>query len=349
MKRMIEIPSEYTIAKFNEFGYKVSHDRGSDIFKSCCPICREGKSWGRKKRCFYLVKEDLICCHNCGWSSKPYKWLKEVSGMSHQELLDEISKGDYEYQDVFKILEMSENTITPTDTLPKNCINLYDTIQVENYKENKIVRSILSYIKYRRLDTAINRPDSLYTSLEDFTHKHRLIIPFKDLRGDIVFYQSRKVFDWDNIGHYLSKKNGDKNLFGVDKISPNHDTVYVFEGPLDSFFVKNSLALGGITERSDHIMTFRQQKEIDSLRFYDVIYIMDSQWIDQTALKKSEILINSGKKVFIWPKNLGQRFKDFNQMCIELGRDEISHDFIKRNTREGIAGKVKMKLMKSTI
>lgn len=342
---MSEIPNEYTIAKFQELGYKTSFDKHSNVYKCCCPICREGKSWGKKKRCFYMVEKDLIFCHNCGWSSKPYRWIREVSGMSREEIYDEIKSGDYEYQDIFKILEDTP-IVGNNYSLPTDCINLFDPLQRAHYKGNAVVEGVYAYLTKRRLESAVNRPDALYVSLDDRIHKNRLIIPFKDAKGDIRFYQSRKVFEWDDIDHYISKKHGDKNLFGIDKISSEYDMIPIFEGPIDSFFVKNSLALGGITEKSDSIMTFAQQKEMDALSFYDHVYVLDSQWIDKTARDKTNILLNMGYKVFIWPEKLGKRFKDFNEMCIHLQLDEISHEFIKKHTHKGLAGVVKMKMIK---
>jgi hypothetical protein len=295
------------------------------------------------------VEDDIIFCHNCGWSSKPYKWIRELSGLTHKEIEDEIKSGDFDYQDLFKILEEKPQEVGKKHTLPINCINLFDPLQRAHHAGNKIVEGVYAYLSKRRLETAVNKPDALYVSLDDFIHKNRLVIPFKDSRGDIVFYQSRKVFDWDDIDHYISKKNGDKNLFGIDKISAEYDMIPIFEGPIDSFFVKNSLALGGITEKSDSIMTFAQQQEMDTLSFYDVVYVLDSQWIDKTARDKTAILLKMGHKVFIWPEKLGKRFKDFNEMCIHLQLNEITHDFIKKHTHKGLAGVVKIKMINGKI
>lgn len=345
---MLEIPTEYVIAKFQEYGYKVSHDKNSDVYNSCCPICREGKSWGRKKRCYYVTKEELIYCHNCGWSSRPYNWIKEVSGMDFQEIKKEIQEGDFECVDIFRILEEdAEKKSKPS--LPEESINLFDPVQIDNFKDNKIVFTVWEYLKSRRLNTAINRPDAFYTSLKDFTHKNRLIIPFKNVDGKIVFYQSRKVFEWDHIDSYMSKKDGDKILFNIDKVSPEHDTIYIFEGPLDACFVRNSVALGGITKNSSTIFTFQQQKDLENLKFYERIFVMDSQWQDKTAREKTNILIEEGHRVFIWPEKLGKKFKDFNQMCIALEKDEITHKFIKNNSHSGFVAKIKVKLLESKL
>jgi hypothetical protein len=340
------LPRDYTISKFYEFGYKVSHQRGTDTYNGCCPICREGKSWGRKKRAFYVPDQELIYCHNCGWSSKPYKWIREVSGMSDKQVWEEVEKGDFGVIDVLN-LDDGVKTERKIPSLPEDSINLFDPIQVSHYKDNDVVQKMMSYIKYRRLDTAINRPDAFYVSLKDFTHKNRLIIPFKDDNGKIIFYQSRKVVDWDDKDGYISKIGGDKSLCGMDKIDPSMDSVFLFEGPLDSFFIKNGLGLGGINKGSG--FTHVQEEQLKELELFEKIWFLDSQWIDKTSRIKTEKLIDEGASIFFWPENYGKRFKDLNQMCMALKIDQISPKFVKENTSRGIAASVKLKMINGKI
>ena len=341
------IPEDYVIAKFYEFGYKVSHNKDADVYNSSCPICREGKSWGRKKRSFYLPKENLIYCHNCGWSSRPYRWIREVSGLSDEQLKSEISEGNYGVLDVLNLDDQCKE-IKKLPSLPEDSINLFDDIQINYYKDNKIVQRVVEYLRSRKLDTAKNRPDALYLSLKDSIHKNRLVIPFKDQNGKIVFYQSRKVFDWDSKDSYISKYGSDKSIYGLDKISMDFDTVFKFEGPIDSFFIRNGIAVGGINKGKTNF-TPLQTEQMESLKFLDQIWVLDSQWLDQTSREKTESLIEQNEKVFIWPENWGKRYKDFNAMCMALNLDEISPKFVKENTFKGINAEVRLKLLKSRI
>lgn len=304
----------------------------------------EGKSWGKKKRCFYIPQNDNIYCHNCGWSSKPYKWIREVSNASYDEIWSEVKSESYDFVETVNLEESTEIVNIPS--LPEDSINLFDPMQVKFYKNNKKVQYAVKYIKDRKLDVALNKPDAFYISLKDYTHKNRLIIPFKDDTGQIIFYQSRKLFESDDYGNYLSKVGGDKSLSGMDKISEKISDVFLFEGPLDSFFVKNGLGLGGIN-RGEYAYTPTQQAQIDSLSFFGKIWVLDSQWIDETAREKTETLIGMGEKVFIWPENLGKKFKDFNEMCLSLNITGVSPKFIQKNSCRGISATVKMKLIQT--
>jgi len=264
--------------------------------------------------------------------------------MTHKELMDEVSEGDYGYDEVIKTTN-EQQIVRKVSSLPEDSINLFDSLQVEHYKDNKIVQGALKYLKDRKLDTAINKPDAFYVSLKDRTHKNRLIIPFKDESGKIIHYQSRKVFEWDELGNYLSKEGSDKSLCGVDKVSMDCDTLFLFEGPIDSFFVQNGIGIAGINKGETMTLTPLQQEQLDSFKFFNIIWVLDSQWLDETAKKKTKFLIDGGQKVFLWPKKQGQAFKDFNHMCVVLNLDKVSPEFIKKNSSQGLAAITKYKLL----
>lgn len=336
----MKLPEDYTILKFYELGYRPIYNKFNNVYQCACPICREGKSLIKKRRCYYVPGNDNIYCHNCGWSSKPYKWIKEVSGVSDTEIINELK--DY-VPDVDKIVQEDVKPVN-TETLPRDCINLSDTSQLEYYKNNEVVRAVQGLIRSRRLDTAINRPDNLYVSLSDYVHKNRLVVPFINEHREIEFYQTRTVLSRDNKTKpkYLGKVNSEKTLFNIDKVTGDYDTVYIFEGPINAFFTKNSVAVAGITERG-RSFTQRQQQQLDTtLKFYDKVWILDSQWIDKASLIKSEALLQQGESVFIWPEKFGKRFKDFNDIAIACKVDEIGHDFCQKNTFKGLEGIVKL-------
>ena len=118
--------------------------------------------------------------------------------------------------------------------------------------------------------------------------------------------------------------------------------MYIFEGPIDAFFVRNSVAVAGITERGKSF-TKRQEEQMNTtLKWYDKVWILDSQWGDRASMIKSEALLKQGETVFIWPETLGKKYKDFNDLARAANKDEISWDWIQKNTFEGLEGIVKM-------
>ena len=335
---MIDLPRDYIVAKFYEFGRSPIYNKFNGNYQCSCPICMESP---KKKRCYYLPSTGIVYCHNCGSSMKAFKWIREVSGCTNQDIINEIK--DYT-PDIEDVLQDEVVVRINSETLPKDSINLSDKLQVDFYKNNEVMRSVQGLIKSRRLDTAVNRPDNLYLSLVDKVHKNRLVIPFINETETIEFYQTRTVLSRDNKvkPKYLGKVGTEKTLFNINKVNSDHDTVYIFEGPINAFFTKNSIAVAGITERGRSFTT-RQEQQLDStLRLYERVWILDSQWIDQASLVKSEALLQQGERVFIWPEKFGRRFKDFNDIAIACKVDEIGWDFCQKNTLHGLEGIVKL-------
>ena len=335
------LPEEFVILKFYALGYYPKYNKFTNTYQCSCPICREGKSLGKKRRCYYIPENDNIFCHNCGWSSKPLKWICEVSGESEASIIGELKKF---VPDVSAIVDRNFEAKPSLSSLPKDSINLNDSAQLSYYKNNDNVRAVELLMRTRRLDTACNRPDRLYISLVDIVHKNRLIIPFINEHNKIEFYQSRTVLSRDakTKPKYLGKVGSEKTLFNIDRIDSSCNHVYIFEGPLNAFFTRNSLAVAGITERGRSFTT-RQQEQLNTvLKFYEKIWVLDSQWIDNASLIKTEALLAEGEKVFIWPEKFGKRFKDFNDIAIKCKIDEIKHEFIQKNTFSGLEGIVRL-------
>lgn len=340
----MNLPEDFVISKFYEYGYRVKYNRFNNTYNCACPICREGKSFNKKRRCFYIPKNNLIFCHNCGWSSRPYNWIRQVSGLSDAELFKEIDEGDYDVGIQWE--DKKEKEQVPT--LPEDSINLFDPNQVEYYKSDGLIRKVVRFIEDRRLDTAVNKPRALYFSLKDKVHKFRLVIPFFDTEGELVYYQSRKLFDFDKKEKYISKTGGQRTIFNIDKVDSSLDEVFIFEGPIDACFTKNGIAIGGINV-SSQLFSQLQEEQMKSLMFFKKIWVLDSQWLDETSLEKTEILLRERERAFIWPENVGTRYKDFNEMCVALRLNEIHGDFIKKNTFEGLEGVLKLTAIKRRV
>lgn len=332
------IPEEFVIQKFYQHAGYPKYVKTTNTYMGGCPICREGKSWGRKSRLYYIPNDEIICCHNCGWYSGPVNWILEVEQITYKELISQIEHCEYEYG----VPKETVQKIQTTD-LPRDSINLFDKTQLSFYRNDETVRKAVEMIVDRRLNRAINRPKALYTSLTDNTHKNRLIIPFYNHKNECVFYQSRKMFDGDDKPKYLSKVNSEKTLFNYNNIRSSSDNVFITEGPIDSFFIQDSVAVAGIQERSKQSLTPEQTKQLERLFLMQTVWVLDSQWQDKTSLMKSETLLKNKQCVFIWPKDVGCQFKDINEMCVYFKINKISTQYILDNTYCGLKGLVKLK------
>jgi len=336
------VPQAYVVQKFYQYAGYPKYKKYTNTYEAGCPICREGKSWMRKSRCYYIVDDDYICCHNCGWASKPLRWIQEVSGLSFKEIINEVGAYDILPVDINKEEYTSKKTFE-SETLPLDCINLFDKDQLSYFKDNKVVNDALTIITNRRLNSAVNKPDSLWVSLTDKFQKNRIVIPFYNEAGEILFYQTRAIYDNDKgIPKYLGKFNGDKTLFNLNKINDDLEYIFIFEGPIDAFFVKNGTAVAGIQEKSDKTLSHIQREQLNSYKLYKKIWVLDSQWLDSASYNKTKRLLDNGETVFIWPEKIGKQFKDLNDVCIAAKIDEVSPQFIIKNSHEGLKAKLLM-------
>lgn len=347
---MIPVPEQYVIETFYKCVSYPSYNKYTNVYNGSCPFCKEGKSFGKKTRFFYIPDKELAYCHNCGYSKKAFKFVTEVTGKPFNIIINEIKNGDYSGAPQIPV---SQEELDPfkqaPDSLPADCINLNDTNQLNYHKDNRVVQICLDYIKTRKLDVAINRPHVFYLSLTDKIHKNRLVLPFFDTFGDIIYYQTRTLLEEDNKfkPKYLSKVGADRSLSGIHNLNSNLEHLFLFEGPIDSYFIKNGVGVCGITDDSSKVFTSLQQQQINSLSTFKRVWCLDNQWNDKAAFKKSCFLADTDDMIFIWPEEL-KKIKDLNDYCIEAGLNGVEPDFILKNTYKGLKAKIVLSKIKCT-
>ena len=79
---------------------------------------------------------------------------------------------------------------------------------------------------------------------------------------------------------------------------------------------------------------------MEDLRLFKKIWVLDSQWVDQTSKIKTGQLIDQGCNVFIWPEGIGKQYKDLNELCVGVDNPGIGHKFIEKNTYSGMKAKL---------
>lgn len=335
----MDLNQEFLIEVFYTHCKRPLHRKYQNTFNGECPVCKEGKSSGRSRRLFYFPHKQYFYCHNCCRSWRPLEWVKEVTGLSFPEIVKKNKEKDGSIQTKHLVsTEEQTKTLVEIPDLPESSIDLTDEKQIEFYKGNKFVQLALDYIQNRRLRTAVNSCRKFYLSLEDKVHKNRLIIPFFDDRKKVVCYQTRALTQ-NQFPKYLTKF-GDKELFGFNNISVDIPYVFVFEGPIDSMFVQNGVAMASLAP------TEHQQQQLNNLIGYEQIWVFDNDKNNKQTQKKIEKYIKDGKKIFIWPREFS-KFKDFNEICCSLELNEISWKFVVKNSAKGQQALIKQKLLKA--
>lgn len=330
----MELNQEFLIETFYSYCKRPIHKRYQNVYNAECPICKEGKSTGRSRRLFYFPAKQYFFCHNCSKSWQPFEWVKEVTTLTVPEILrrsrEKAGDGIAVYK---KSVEIKPAIIAD---LPEDSIDLTDLTQVEFFRNNKFVKLALEYIQKRKLLTAVNTCKKFYISLTDRVHKNRLVIPFVN-NNQVVCYQTRAL-TLNQTPKYLTKF-GEKELFGLSNIDSSIPYVFVFEGPIDSMFVKNGVALASLSP------TEKQLQQLTNLIGYELIYVLDNDKNNKQTARKLDKFIKEGKRIFTWPKQV-QKFKDFNEICTTLDINEISWKFVVDNSAKGNEAVLKIKVNK---
>lgn len=328
---------DYIVTKFYQYAGYPKYNRISKIYTGGCPTCREGKSWGKKRRLYYVVKNNLIFCHNCGLSMKPIKWISTLSGLTYADILKE--NRNFTGSNIIEEIDNRPQPPKNAENLPIDAINLLDKTQTDYYKDSIFVQSAIDLLSKRRLECAINKPQTFWISLVDKVHKNRLVIPFYDCNNKIIHYQTRTVIEPKRgyIPKYLSKQNSEKSLFGINNVKENNKTLYITEGPLDACFLINGIAVAGINEGRGKMFTPKQEEQLKTFLGFDIVWVLDNQRLDSTSKKKTSFLLKQDQKVFIWPKEL-KRFKDVNDVCMYYKINKIPESFIQKNIYSGLKG-----------
>ena len=343
---MIMLPEQYVVEKFCQYTGYPKYNKRAKTWTGGCPICREGNSWGKKRRLYYKLDKNYVVCFNCGWKGSTLDYVKYITGMDFKEIIRETET--YDTTNISNIIKESSPVIDskPTPSLPADSINLLDHTQTEywlNESESstrKVVQDALNLVKQRLLSSSINRPKSLWLSLTDFTHKNRIVLPFFDQTGKIIFYQTRSIYSERDRPKYLSKAGSIKSIFNINQINPNIDTIFLFEGPIDSCFVQNGVGVAGITNGPGDDLNKLQVEQLNDYRLYEKIWVLDSQWLDETSYNKSKLLIDQGHKIFIWPETIGTKYKDLNEMCVDIQKPGIGYKYILKNSHSGLKARL---------
>ena len=112
-------------------------------------------------------------------------------------------------------------------------------------------------------------------------------------------------------------------VFGLDTIN-RENLVYVTEGPFDSYFIRNSIAMCG--------------SDVD-LRFMDCefVFAYDNEPRNRQIVEKITKAAEYGNKVVIWPKEIQE--KDLNDMVLS-GREV--QNLVESNIYIGLEAKLKL-------
>tara|TARA_B100000530_G_scaffold58853_1_gene33950 strand:- start:686 stop:1654 length:969 start_codon:yes stop_codon:yes gene_type:complete len=291
----------------------------NNLFNFRCPICGDSKKNKSKTRgYFYTIKADVnFRCHNCGASMTFSNFLKEIDTVLHKQYVFERFKDGKSGRGT--VVEEPKFNFQPPEFKQK--IDLPKADSNERAKE---------YLERRKL----NPSDFYYTSkfkawtnshkktFDDFNYDEpRIIIPLFYKKSWIGF-QGRSL--GPNSVKYITvifNENSPK-IYGLDNIRTDAP-VFVTEGPFDSTFIRNSIAMCGA------------DGDVGKWGVSTPVWVYDNEPRSKEITSRISNNITNGESVVIWPTNIKE--KDINDMVL-AGHDVQS--IVESNIYNGLEAKL---------
>ncbi len=313
-----------------------------------CPFCGDSVHNKNKARGYLLSKQKdtFYYCHNdTGCNCTFDRFLYKIDAtLYNQYKLDRfkqsvsdksdryIANNEYTPKATFKlkIKPPATEATDPFATLTK-CTELhYNHPALQYLRDRKIPSEMLCDIWYTDewllFSTTID-PKNTYHIIKDHP---RLVFPFRDASGNVFMFQGRSL-DKKNKPKYLTCKLDETSIkiFGQDRINPN-ELVFIVEGPIDSLFIENSIAMGGSDISIDRC-PYRNNR----------VFILDREPRSKVIVSKLHKLLDSGERVLSW-KNCKWVGKDINEMILNGATINEINSYIRNNIVSGLRGKLEV-------
>ena len=303
----------------------------SGLYNFRCPYCGDSQKHRNKARGYFFLKksEYIFKCHNCGMGRSLGNFLKDQAPDLHDQFILEkyragtTGKGRHTPNPKYK--SAKPNFVSKVADL-ESIADLNKKHAAREYLEKRqIPQEKLSSLYYtERFKTWINsKKPGTFQSLQN--DRGRIIIPLIDKGGNWFGVQGRSLLPNSTMRYITIIFNEDhQKVFGLNNVKEDKP-IYIVEGPIDSLFLDNSVAMVG--------------SDVDprTYSWSDYIWVYDNEPRNRQIVDRISHSIDRGDKVVVWPQGMTQ--KDINDMILG-GKDP--QKIINDNTYQGIQAKIKL-------
>ena len=298
-----------------------------NLYNFRCPICGDSQKHKNKARGYlYGIKANVnYRCHNCGASMSFSNFLKDMDIVLHKQyVMEKFKDGFAGVKGASAIEEPKFNfeapQFKPKLDLPKASANPAAKLYLENRK--------LDPTKFYYTDRFKQWTNTLKSTFEDVRYDEpRIIIPLIYL-NTVVGFQGRSLGP-SKVKYITVMINDDApKIYGLDQIRRG-TPVYITEGPFDSTFIRNSIAMCG------------SDGDVGKWDISDTIWVYDNEPRNREIVRRISDTIDRGEKVVIWPLSILE--KDINDMVL-AGHDVQS--VVESNVYHGLKAKLQFNTWK---
>jgi ssDNA-binding Zn-finger/Zn-ribbon topoisomerase 1 len=293
----------------------------ADLYNFRCPICGDSQRNKNKARGYiYSVKNNTnFKCHNCGASLSFNNFLKEIDLTLHKQYTLE----------KFKEGHTGKNFVVEEPKFDFKKPVFKKSLDLPKASTNPVAKE---YLEKRKLD-----PEKFYfaNKFKEWTNSQketfdtigrdesRIVIPMYDQNNDLIGFQGRAL--GPNSVKYITVMLDEEapKIYGLNTVDEKLP-IYVVEGPFDSTFVDNGVALCG------------SDGDVSCLQGSSIVFVYDNEPRNREIVNRISKCVSRGEKVVIWPSEIVE--KDINDMVLS-GLNIM--DVLKSNTYSGLEAKIK--------
>ena len=298
----------------------------ADLFNFRCPICGDSQKHKNKARgYFYQVKTNTnYKCHNCGASMSFNNFLKQIDSTLHKQYTMEKFKEGFTGRN-FVVDEPKLEFTKPIFRKKIDLPRASEVLVARNYLEKRNLDASQFYFAAKFKEWTNTQKHTFDTIGRD---ESRIIIPMYDTDKNLIGFQGRSL--GPNSVKYITVMLQDEapKLFGLDKIDDTKP-IYITEGPFDSTFLENSVAMCG------------SDLDIGSFGWSSYIWVFDNEPRNREIIERINKTIDRGDQIVIWPSNIHE--KDINDMVLS-GHNVKS--IVESNTYSSLQAKIKFNIWK---
>lgn len=311
--------------KFKEKGVTGATHR----FNARCPMCGDSQKSSTKARFWFIDgdKNTGVICYNCNYSNDFQWFLKEYDFNLYKEYRLEKFGAPKRHIEKAPVIKVDKPTFTKKASLS---IPKVSTLAPDHSAHIYVADRSIPKDRWHLLYHADEFHKFVKTLLPEHEYRRdepRLVIPFYDVNKRLIALQGR-AYGPSDVKYLTIKIHDVPKIYGQERIDPSRDIIVV-EGPIDSLFINNSLAMAGASISE---LPFPKDK---------VIFAFDREPRNKEIVNAMAKKIKQGYRVCIADPIPG--CKDVNEMVLQDYSQAYIEDDIMKNSHKGLKAEMRLR------
>lgn len=334
-------------------------DEGNDVSRFRCPYCGDSQRKKSKRRGYLYPSGDGVAffCHNCTVSEnftdfleyvapellKQYKFEKFVEPKKRTKAQRKEANPEQFRTDTAEIFKKNTPESQPENKILKRLekiSSLPEDHQARKFLDGRMIpKKSQNRLWYTSDVNIICRSIERYKERKFKEKTQAIVIPFFDQTGILMYLQCRFLDAKGDDLRYMTfeVEENSKKIYGLDTVDWSKN-VWVFEGPFDSMFLENSIAVAGVSLLSE--LKYLQE---NAKAGFTLVFDQDYKTNPQVFGQFSEA-IRKGLRVVIFDKHFPG--KDANA-AIESGWNVTQLEkYLTERTHQGLKARLALSTFK---